>query len=140
VTASFITFRQLIQTTLTAGITAYTFYAGTPPNGNSVPDSTPVGFVWVEKSEMDSANKLLEEITVGVRMYPIWSQRLDEDQPGNDPTLLEQVGSDLQTTLQPAQYGSDPWYFDVVSIVFDNDNQWVEATIVGVRWNDAAVS
>ena len=135
------TTRSALQTALSTALTAYSWNAGPPPNGgDAVPDSTALGYVWVEHSEQDSANALLERITLGVRMYVIWSQRLDPQTP-TDPTELEQAANDLQTTIAPVSAtGTDPWYFEVLAIDFDNDNGFIEAEVRAVRWNDAAVS
>jgi len=138
--SAYTTFRQALTTTLSATLTGYTYLAGAPPQGGSaIPDSTPLAYVWVEKAETDTKNALLENITAGVRLYVVWSQRLDPQTP-IDPGVLEQAAEDLQTTLAPGSYPGDPWYFTVQSIAFDNDNGYIEATVVGVRWNDGTVS
>jgi hypothetical protein len=112
-TSAYTTFRAALQATLTAGITADAWNAGPPPAGLAVPDSTAIGYVWIEGAEQDNDNKLLERITCGVRLYVIWSQRLDPQVP-IDPTAIEQAAEDLQTTLAPAQTPGDPWYFEVL--------------------------
>jgi hypothetical protein len=105
----------------------------------AIPNSTQLGYVWIVRSDEDQANKLLREITAGVRIYLVWDENLDPLTP-DDPTPLEQAGTDLETTLAPIQYGSDPWYFDVVSIEFNHGRQYLEAVVRGTRWNDSAVS
>jgi hypothetical protein len=142
VSSAFTTFRAGLQATLAAGLTAYDWHAGTPPKGGTIPTSTAVGFVWFDHSEQDSSNKLLEKITCGVRMYVIFEQQFDPEVPDPEPTSatdVEQAASDLQTVLQPTQYGNDPWYFDVETIQSDYDNGFIEAMVSGVRWNDAVV-
>lgn len=138
-TSAYTTFRAALQATLAAGLTAYSWNAGPPPNGGALPDSTALGYVWVEDAAQDEHNKLQEKITCGVRMYVIWGQRLDPQTP-IDPTAVEQAGADLQTTLAPAQAPGDPWFYEVLSIHFDNDNGFIEAAVQGTRWNDFAIS
>jgi hypothetical protein len=138
-TSAYTTFRAALQATLAAGITADAWNAGPPPSGAAVPDSTALGYVWVEQAEQDNDNKLLERITCGVRIYPIWTQRLDPQTP-IDPTVLEQAAEDLQTVLAPAQAPGDPWFYEVLSIKFEHDAGYVEAAVQGTRWNDFAIS
>jgi hypothetical protein len=100
------------------------------------------GFVWVDRSEPDPSNVLVELITCGVRMYVIFDERLDPQTP-SDPTPMEQAAGDLQTTLAPSSAGdvsADPWFFAVGPIQFDHDNGYIEAEVTGTRWNDAALS
>jgi len=139
VSNAYTTFRAELQATLAAALTAYSWNAGPPPSGAAMPDSTALGYVWVEGQQQDTNNKLLEEITCGVRMYVIWGQRIDPQTPV-DPSPLEQAAGDLQTTLAPASLPADPWFYEVLSIAFDNDNGYIEAAVRGTRWNDAAVS
>jgi hypothetical protein len=138
-TSAYTTFRAALQATLAAGLASYSWNAGPPPQGMAVPDSTALGYVWIESAEQDTDNKLLERITCGVRMYVIWSQRLDPQTPV-DPAPIEQAAEDLQTTLAPAQAPGDPWFYEVLTIKFDHDNGFIEAAVQGTRWNDFAIS
>lgn len=138
--AGITTMRTLLYTTLSgaSAFSGYEWHAGPPPT-TRVPNDLAVGYVWGVGTEQDKANKLLENVTCRVRLYLTYEQRIDPATPG-DPSALEQASSDIQTSLAPVQYGTDPWYFDVTSVQLDHDAAQVDVVIVGVRWNDAAVS
>lgn len=135
---AYTTYRTELMATLAASLTEYSFNAGEPPKANP-PATTPLGYVWIENSAQLASNKLVEEIIAGVRLYVVWGQRVDAQTPV-DPTPVEQAAEDLQTTLAPAQTPGDPWFYEVLSITFDNDNGYIEAAVKGTRWNDFAVS
>jgi hypothetical protein len=136
VTASaYTTYRAALMATLNAAMPLYSWVAGAPPNNSSVPDADPSGYVWIAHVEPLQSNKYVEQITCGVRAYVIFGERVDASTP-IDPSQLEQAAEDIQTALAPVQAPGDPWFYEITAMDFDNEIGYVEATVVGSRWND----
>jgi hypothetical protein len=129
-----------LSTALTAAMADTAFVPGSPPDALP-PASTAVGFIWVADTAQDDANKLNEIITAGVRVYPVQAERFDGLTP-IDPTPLYDAAELVQTTLGAAwrPAGGDPWYFEVVQVTFNHDDQYIEAEVTARTWNGAAVS
>lgn len=138
-TSAYTTYRESLVSTLTAGLSGYEWQAGPPPSARAVPEADAWAYVWITRAAPLSGNKLVEQITAGVRLYVVWGQQADQSVPV-DPTTLEQAAEDLQTTLAPAQAPGDPWFYEVQTITFNYAEGFVDAVVVGTRWNDFAVS
>jgi hypothetical protein len=91
--SGYTTFRSELVTALSAAaaFSSFEWHAGPPPSGDgAIPNTTQLGYVWIVRSDEDQANKLLREITAGVRIYLDLETRIDPLTP-DDPTPLEQA-------------------------------------------------
>ncbi len=126
-----------LVTVLAAGLTDTTFAPGKAPD-TLPPASSALGFVWATTIDQDESNQLIEHVTTMVRIYPIQSEQFDGETP-IDPTPLYTAAELLQTSLEAGATPSSVWFFDVNTIELNHDDQYIEATIVGTRWNDTAI-
>ncbi len=123
---------------LTATLTDTTFSPGKAPD-NLPPATTAVGFVWVTDIAEDESNKHLEHITAGVRIYPIQTEQFDGLTPIN-PSTLYTVATTVQTCLGAAwqSEAATVWFWEVLNVSFDHDNQYIEAEVRAQTWSDSA--
>ena len=92
------------------------------------------GYIWTSTIEEDADEPMLEQIEVTLRIFKRFYVSREGIKPF-DPTVLEDIGEFVQTTLRSLLAGLGPWHARVTGQDFLLDTQGVEITILGVHGN-----
>lgn len=124
-------FRSAVQAALEAAY-GFEFLAG---EYVGVSQEATTGCVWSRGKREWAEDVQIEELHLGVRVFPQWSQQEGELQSGPLEEEYEEFVDTLQATLKPLRTTLGPWMFRVVEVEVNRDSACVEALLVGLAEN-----
>lgn len=93
-----------------------------------------IGSCWLERVREDPARVMEQQVFIGLRCWAPFKAQKSPVVP-YDPTPLEEMAEKILYTIAINQTGLGAWFQRVTSILFDPDNQGLEASIFAYAAN-----